>query len=292
MADRFPTDWPAWTETPPGAYILAWEQAQLDRLVGDMFGYHAVQIGLPHLAALRESRMSHRTLLLDAALGEAPRGADGGPRWPSDAQRPPGIDSIVAGEVLDLPFATQSVDLLVLPHVLELSDDPHALLREAERVLVPEGRLVIVGFNSLSLWGVRQSVARMARRSFVPATQNLIAFTRIKDWIKLLGFELSRGRFGCYRPPVASDKWLNRYAFMEKAGDRWWPIFGATFLITAIKRERGMRLIGPAWKKRKAVVPALAPVAPAAAPRRASESGTRASRHEAMKRTDSQTAQQ
>ncbi|MFP3559891.1 SAM-dependent methyltransferase, partial [Paraburkholderia sp. SIMBA_049] len=126
--------------------------------------------------------------------------------------------------------------LIVMPHTLEFTSDPHRLLREADRVLMPEGQLVITGFNSLSLWGMRQSFGRMANRPFVPAARDQIAFIRLKDWIKLLGFDLERGRFGCYRPPLVTDKWLARYGFMEAAGDRWWPIFGAVYMVTAVKR--------------------------------------------------------
>jgi SAM-dependent methyltransferase len=149
----------------------------------------------------------------------------------------------------------------VMPHTLEFTSDPHRLLREAERVLMPEGQLIILGFNSLSLWGARQSVGKMTGRPFVPAAVDLIAFTRLKDWIKLLGFDLERGRFGCYRPPLGSEQWLSRYGFMEAAGDRWWPIFGATYMIKAIKRVRGMRLVGPLKVKKPVLAPGLAPAA-------------------------------
>lgn len=148
-----------------------------------------------------------------------------------------------------------------MPHTLEFTSDPHRLLREAERVLMPEGQLVITGFNSLSLWGARHSVGKMAKRPFVPATRDQITFIRLKDWIKLLGFDLERGRFGCYRPPLATDKWLSRYAFMEAAGDRWWPIFGAVYMVTAIKRVRGMRLVGPIKMKKPVLAPGLTPAA-------------------------------
>ena len=160
------------------------------------------------------------------------------------AEHAPADRSTTWCDLLDLPFESQSVDLIVMPHTLEFTSDPHRLLREAERVLMPEGQLVITGFNSLSLWGMRQSFGRMANRPFVPATRDQIAFIRLKDWIKLLGFDLERGRFGCYRPPLVTDKWLGRYGFMEAAGDRWWPIFGAVYMVTAVKRVRGMRLVG------------------------------------------------
>ena len=242
--------------------MLEWEQAQLDRVVSDVFGYHALQLGLPQLDALRENRMPCRGLVLDAASG-----ASAPYRFPRTAsaaapeQHAPLGRSAVWCDLLDLPFEAQSVDLIVMPHTLEFTRDPHRLLREAERVLMPEGQLIILGFNSLSLWGARQSVGKVTGRPFVPATHDLIAFTRLKDWIKLLGFDLERGRFGCYRPPLMSDQWLARYSFMEAAGDRWWPIFGATYMVKAIKRVRGMRLVGPLKVKKPVLAAGLAPAA-------------------------------
>ncbi|MFM0163310.1 Methyltransferase domain-containing protein [Burkholderia sp. GAS332] len=270
MTDRAIIDWPAWTDSPPGRYVLEWEQTQLDRVVSDVFGYHALQLGLPQLDALRENRMPCRGLVLDAASGASapyayPRGLGraGNDLGSSAAQGlpAPAGRSAVWCDLLDLPFEAQSVDLIVMPHTLEFTSDPHRLLREAERVLMPEGQLIILGFNSLSLWGARQSVGKVTGRPFVPAAVDLIAFTRLKDWIKLLGFDLERGRFGCYRPPLGSEQWLSRYGFMEAAGDRWWPIFGATYMIKAIKRVRGMRLVGPLKVKKPVLAAGLAPAA-------------------------------
>jgi SAM-dependent methyltransferase len=270
MTDRAIIDWPAWTDSPPGRYVLEWEQTQLDRVVSDVFGYHALQLGLPQLDALRENRMPCRGLVLDAASGASapyayPRGPGraGNGLGSSAAQGlpAPAGRSAVWCDLLDLPFEAQSVDLIVMPHTLEFTSDPHRLLREAERVLMPEGQLIILGFNSLSLWGARQSVGKVTGRPFVPAAVDLIAFTRLKDWIKLLGFDLERGRFGCYRPPLGSEQWLSRYGFMEAAGDRWWPIFGATYMIKAIKRVRGMRLVGPLKVKKPVLAAGLAPAA-------------------------------
>ncbi len=290
MPDPTQPDWPAWTDSPPGRYVLDWEQAQLDQIVSDLFGYHALQLGLPQLDALRENRMPYRGLVLDTASGTsapyvlpraesaeavqaarqsarptltpASRGAAPGHRQRElHAQTGPQGRSTIWCDLLELPFDAQSVDLLVLPHTLEFTRDPHSLLREAQRVLMPEGQLIILGFNSLSLWGVRQSLSRMTSAPFVPSAYDLIAFTRLKDWIKLLGFELDRGRFGCYRPPFLTDKWLSRWTFMEAAGDRWWPIFGGVYMITAIKRATGMRLVGRAWAPKPARAAALAPVA-------------------------------
>lgn len=270
MPDQPIIDWPAWTVSPPGRYVLDWEQAQLDQIVSNLFGYHALQLGMPQLDALRENRMPYRGIVLDTVSGTSAPFALPSAAGPANANPIAGRAAPATGssgrstiwcDLLELPFEAQSVDLLVLPHTLEFTRDPHSLLREAERVLMPEGELVILGFNSLSLWGVRQSLSRVTRAPFVPSAHDLIAFTRLKDWIKLLGFELDRGRFGCYRPPLLTDKWLSRWAFMEAAGDRWWPIFGGVYMITAIKRVTGMRLIGRPWANKPALAPPLAPVA-------------------------------
>jgi SAM-dependent methyltransferase len=277
--------------------VLGWEQEQLDRVVSNIFGYHALQLGLPQLDALRENRMSCRGLVLDAAsAASAPYSVPGasGHAHPNAGQTLPGANgaapdrpdaaggstllhapagrSTVWCDFLDLPFEAQSVDLIVMPHTLEFTSDPHRLLREAERVLMPEGQLLIVGFNSLSLWGARQSAGKLTGHPFLPARQDLIAFTRLKDWIKLLGFELERGRFGCYRPPLATDQWLGRYGFMEAAGDRWWPIFGAIYMVTAIKRVRGMRLVGPLKVKKPVLAASLKPAATTPSPTRNKDS--------------------
>src|SRR3546814_2574879 len=78
-----------------------------------------------------------------------------------------------------------------------------------------------------------------------------VSLPRLKDWFKLLSFDLDRGRFGCYAPPCSEQIWLDRWAFMEKAGDRWWPVCGAVYVVSAVKRVAGMTLVGPKWKTAK-----------------------------------------
>jgi hypothetical protein len=81
----------------------------------------------------------------------------------------------------------------------------------------------------------------------------------LRDWLRLLSFEIAGGRFGCYRPAVESPAWLSRFARMDKAGDRWWPILGAVYFLVAVKRVRGMRLLGPVWKRAKTRAVAAVP---------------------------------
>jgi SAM-dependent methyltransferase len=228
-----------WLATPAGCYIHAWERACLDLLTADIFGFNAVQVGLPQLHALAANRMAHR--------------------WQTDQQVPSflPIDSkpvVVLHDFAELPFATQSLDLVVLPHVLEFAAHPHQVLREVERVLIPEGQVIICGFNPASLWGMRQSLHRIGGKCYLPSQGSLISLPRLKDWMQLLNMEVNEHYFGAYALPFSSYRWLNRCEFLERAGARWWPYLGAVYVVRAIKRVKTMTLIGPAWRHAAAPV--------------------------------------
>ena len=262
-----------WFQSPHGRYLLDWERVQLDRVVADIFGFHALQLGLPALDALRANRMPHRWLASSTAGGYAGQLARAEDPLHGTTALPAGQRAPVAGATVHLvcdfaalPFQANSLDMVVLPHTLELDADPHTTLREVERVLVPEGRVVICGVNPASLWGLRQRRAHLYRRFgfgelFLPEQGEFIGYWRLRDWLRLLSFEVESGRFGCYRPAVVSEKWLDRYQWMDRAGARWWPIFGAVYFLVAVKRVRGMRLIGPPWKTAPARSTAQVPVA-------------------------------
>ncbi|MBI5279656.1 MAG: methyltransferase domain-containing protein [Burkholderiales bacterium] len=238
-----------WFETPPGRYLLAWEKDQFDRAVADIFGYHALQLGLPELDALEANRMPHKWLALSQ------------PESAGTLRKPAFLTEYPA-----LPFEENSLDLVVLPHSLELNLDPHATLREVERVLVPEGKLVICCMNPQSLWGLRQRRAHLYQRLgfgqlFLPDAGEFIGWRRLRDWLRLLSFEVESSSFGCYRPAMSTEKWLNRYDWMDGMGERWWPIFGAAYFLVAVKRVRGAMMIGPAWRTQKSIATAPVPLA-------------------------------
>lgn len=225
-----------WAQTPPGQTLLHWEQAQLDAAVADVFGYHALQLGMPQMNALQANRMPHR--------------------WQADRE-----PSSLAAHPLQLqcdfealPFPEASLDLVVMPHALEHSLDAHASLREAARVLVPDGRVVICGFNPTSLWGWKQQRERFYQgfgfgELYLPDSGEFLGFWRLRDWLRLLGFEVESSNFGLWQPAVRSQAWLARMAWMNSLGSRYWPILGAAYCVVAVKRVQGMRLISPSWKR-------------------------------------------
>lgn len=222
-----------WFGTGQCHYVLDLEQAYFDRTVGDIFGFNALQLGLTAHDFLRRSRMPLRFS---------------------------GADQAGAGVRLcstELPFACDSLDLVLLPHILESSENPHQILREVERVLRPEGNLIISGFNPYSLWGMRRA---LGSKKGYPWNSHFIALARLKDWLALLGFEVVGGRFAAYAPPFQQSSALQRCAFMEAAGGRWWAVSGGVYFLHAVKRVPGMRLIKPQWNK--GLVSKLLPVTP------------------------------
>jgi len=226
-------DWLDALGAPTAQRLLAWEQAQADALLADVFGYHAVQAGWPGLDALHANRMPHRWVASQEFDGSAPTPA-------------------LAFDSRAWPWPAESLDLVVLPHTLERSADPHACLREVERVLIAEGQVLIIGFNPWSLWGRQLRRRQKSPASALPAAWPLepIAAYRLRDWLHLLGFEVQLQRAVGWTPTWRSERWVRCWAWLEALGRRWLPFLGGVYLIMATKRVPGGRLLdGRSWCK-------------------------------------------
>jgi SAM-dependent methyltransferase len=210
-----------------GEYLRSEEQKLYDTAVADLFGFNALQYGMLESDFLRESRISY-CLKTDLHAGS------------------------FFSESAFLPIPANSLDLLLLPHTLEFSDYPQQSLREAERVLVPEGYVVITGINPFSLWGLRSALQKKSSQHAQDSlwSRHSFGLLRIKDWLNLLGFEIININFGCYQPPIQNQTWLQRLALNE-IGRKYWTRFGGVYCILAKKRVVGMRVIKPSWKKMK-----------------------------------------
>ena len=216
----------------------------MDACVVDAFGFHAVQLAGLDLQALRVNRMPHRWSV--ATEFEVPM---------SDVQ--------ARVDTLAWPWPQDSLDLVCMPHVLERSDNPHATLREAHRVLMPEGRLVLTGINPWSVWGLKYKNWRrqnIAGENGSPL--QLLSVARLKDWLRLLGFELERCDYGLWftgsglEPAQEMTRWLDRR--MASLAE---PL-GCAYCIVAVKKVHSMRLIkGASWKPAGAGKVAAVPLA-------------------------------
>ncbi len=220
--------------------MRAFTQAKCDDAVANCFGYHALQIGANNLPLMRNSRTTNC--------------------WVADIAYT--LDTNTTNAQLSLhpaalPFPENSIDAILMPHTLEFTSEPHATLREAQRVLVPEGRLIIIGFNPKSLWGLQHASIYLAQKLGIcqhPLITNLkepIKYHRLRDWLSLLNFDIAAGCFYNYRPSLRNDKWFKRLQSLELVGDRWFASFGNIYFLQAIKRTHGVRLIQPNWKFKK-----------------------------------------
>lgn len=221
-----------WYHTPLGEWLAEQEQQQLEALLANVFGYYIVQIGCPGWEhnPLADSRIRHH-ILLDPD---------------NTAPHPPQIQA----DPMALPLAPDSVDVAVLPHTLEYHPNPHEVLREAERVLIPEGRLLIVSFNPWSLWGIRRC---MSRNGSPPWHGEFISPYRLRDWLALLGFDIEHQQGLIFSPPIRRRSWLERLQWMERAGKRFWPALAGVQIIVARKRVSTLTPIKPRWRPQRAL---------------------------------------
>ena len=160
----------SWESGALGRAVVAAETRLLSEVCDDVFGLEILQLGAwgADRELLRVSRVRRQTLVASQAT----------------ALQCPDIFASIAG----LPICSGSIDAVLLPHCLEIEPDPGAVLREAERVLVGEGQLVILGFRPWSAWGLR---AAASRSGYPPGTSRLLSERRLRDWLALLGFEVS-----------------------------------------------------------------------------------------------------
>lgn len=219
-----------WYEQFPGRVLLHYEKQKLENILPNLFGYHLLQVGNYWNEYLLESSRIPHKVVIDTDLSCQ------------------GRVSKLAAYPDQLPIQTDSIDVVLLPHTLELDPDPHQVLREAERILIPEGHLVLVGFNPISWWGIWRLMRSWRKQA--PWCINFFSQTRIKDWLALLGFEIVKIEKYFFRPPIAHEKILHRLRFMEIIGNRYFNVGAGAYILLAKKRVARLTPIKPKWRRR------------------------------------------
>ena len=222
-----------WYEQPLGQALLSEELEELERVLPGLFGYHLLQVGRWARCDAFNSTLINHCMVMVPGAGYSDRAG-------------------LLGDPAALPLAAESVDVVILPHVLEWHGDPHQVLREIDRVLVPEGHVVIMGFNPMSLWGLWRAL-RLGRGP-VPWCARFMTIRRTVDWLKLLGFKRVACRRYFFRPPVIHAGVMRHLDFMERLGRRWWPRLGGAYMLVSRKKVVTMTPIRPRWKLRRAVM--------------------------------------
>lgn len=220
-----------WFEGPLGRSVQALEANRLRAVLSDLSGTFAVQLGQVGNRDLLESSPTAVHLMVDPDVLASPTRA------------------AVQAMPEALPLDTKSIQVILLPHTLDTAQHPHQVLREAHRVLAPEGVIVILGFNPFSVWGIWCLLR--GKKETRPWCSSFIGLLRLKDWLSLLDFELTQGSMLYYRPPIHRQSLMDRLFFLERIGDRWWPLGAAVYLVVAKKRTPGLTRIMPVVGKRR-----------------------------------------
>lgn len=231
----------AWLSSGPGCLVLEQEIQIASRLLSNLFGYHLVVVGSEAYAPVIQA-----SRILNASIIAPPPAPGHRVAVSTDAPGP------LVANADSLPLISDSVDVVLLPHVLEFTENPHDALREAERVLVGEGHLILTAFNPLGAMGLWRSCLR-GRRG-VPWSGHFFSNTRIKDWLALLGFDVLVTQGAMFRPPFQNRRLLEKLDFLEPVGSRMWPYLGATYVILAKKRITTATPIRPRWRRSRRLV--------------------------------------
>lgn len=206
-----------WFQQDPGAHLIEVERKLLESILPKLHGYHLLFLGEPQLQPLiQASLISHQVLLF--------------PELSVDSN----VSSFIQGDLNTLPILNNSVDVVMLSHLLEHAAHPHEVLRETHRILIPEGHIIITGFNPMSFWGTWHAVKKL--RGQLPPQGKMLTMNRMKDWLALLNFQITTSKMFYFRPPFICSKDNRNARWLEKTGEKYWPFWGGAYIIVAVKR--------------------------------------------------------
>jgi len=220
-----------WYAGQPGSRVAAGEREALAAMVGDLFGYQLLQLGEigGDMAHLANCPIRHKTLI---------------------SQRTDTVEAdVIIAEPHRLPVAADSVDAIILVHTLDFSTDPHQVLREVERALIADGRVIVIGFNPFSLWGLWRLFGRW--RGEIPWCGHFLSYTRLNDWLTLMGFGIERMDVMEFRPPTRTG----RLDSVERIGRRVWPMLAGIYVVRAVKRVSRVTPVRQRWSRLRVLGP-------------------------------------
>ena len=233
---ELPTPLQQWQATPLGRALIAAEARLLANTFDDVFGQELLQLGTwgAGRELLAQSRIRRQSVVADSVAN-------------------PASGDLVAN-LAHLPISGGSVDAVLLPHTLEYAPDPYAVLREADRVLVAEGQLIVLGFRPTSFWGLR---AAAARGGYPPGLRRRLASGRVRDWMGLLSYEIVSQKPYLYHLPrtPATDQESTVAHMLDRGWFSPWP--AAAYVMKARKRVYTLTPIRPRWRERRPVLGGL-----------------------------------
>lgn len=223
--------WDTWLGHFLGSALLQTEQKFLANTLSDLYGTNALLIGTPRQHNLLHATSIPSKVLISPML---------------NLHHYKEIHSIECS-LHDLPISTGSIDLVLLPHLLEYLDNPRQLLTEACRIVKPEGNIVVIGFNPFSLWGIRKF---FSQNKMTPWNGNFLKTSAIKRWLILADFEIKLQKCFFYRPPVQKEWLFNKLNFLEWLGTKCFSPFGGVYILIAKAKVVPLTPIKLSWKQK------------------------------------------
>lgn len=226
-----------WFTSPLGRAILSAQKKILARELHNLFGYHLMQLSVvPEARLFSASRISHCFSLA--------------PKEGSSSKKISGVS-----EYESLPLPDECIDVCVLHHALDFSEHPQQVLKEAARVTIPNGYIVLLGFNPWSLRGFTKLPMQFFSRKAIWHHHNL-RLGRIKDWLSFLDFSSGQASYTYFNFPVNSKKYLRNTHYSNNWHWTQSLPFGASYCLVARKDKLAMTPLRPAWETRSVIVPA------------------------------------
>jgi len=233
----------AWFRSDLGQHILRTETLMLEQLLPGLFGYHLAQVSVQKEPLHQASPIQNKfSIGLDGTTFDSSEfGSSAADSLISEEPKTHGVISSPA----DLPFADDSIDVVLAHHLLEFANNPQDILRELSRVTLPMGHVIFVGFNPHSLWGLWRSFAQF--KGNAPWNGDFIRPGRLMDWLNLLNFRIDRAQYAIYRPPL--QRYPGKLGDYSKGVSRSLNVpIGSLYVIVARKHIGSVRRIKPVWK--------------------------------------------
>jgi len=226
-----------WFQSAAGKELLEQQKLITDEVLSTMFGYHLMQISACRDISLSENSKIRHRFSIGPLKGDS-------------------IASIADEE--QLPIETESIDVVLLHHTMEYSQHPHQLLKEASRVVLPSGHVVIVGFNPLSFMGLWSMVGRLRNNSVWK--NHLLSARKLADWLLLMDLKVQSVQYGHYKPPVSSNNYTKKFAKLEQFFNFLQLPFGSFYVLVAKKEVSTLTPIKQKWRRTaKPIIPIMEP---------------------------------